>query len=141
MKKFRILAILAVLIAVLIPVAVSAGGVFYCSTSVTSGGDGSYYNPWACSTEGQLDYVINDMICDTYYGGYLYQTFTDSYRYNVITWYSADDCRVTYSADYAGYPPYTGVEVPVPIIIGAVALVGTGMLVAGIALRRKKNAV
>lgn len=141
MKKFRIFAIVAVLIAVLIPVAVSAGGVFYCSTSVTSGGNGSYYNPWACSTDAQLDTVINDRICDTYYGGYLYQIFPGSYRYRVITWYSAADCRVTYTADYTGYPPYTGVEVPVPIIIGVVALVGTGMLVAGVVLRRKKNAV
>jgi hypothetical protein len=141
MKKFRILAIVAVLIAVLIPVAVNAGGVFYCSTNITSGGSGSYYNPWACSTAAQLDYVIDDRICDIYHGGYLYQIFTNSYRYNIITWYSADNCRVTYSADYTGYPPYTGVEVPVPIIIGVVALVGTGMLVAGLALRRKKNAV
>lgn len=141
MKKIRIIVIVAVLIAVLIPIAVNAGGLFYCSNSITSGGSGSYNNPWACSTADQLDYVINDRICDTYHGGYLYQIFTNSYRYNVITWYSASDCRVTYSADYSGYPPYTGVEVPVPIIIGVVALVGTGMLVAGLALRRKKNAV
>jgi len=141
MKKIRIIALVAVLIALLIPVAVSAGGVFYCSTSVTTGGTGSYSNPWACSTDDQLDYVINDVICDTYYGGYLYQIFPGSYRYHVITWYSTNDCRVTYSADYSGYPPYTGVDVPVPLIIGAVALVGTGLLVAGMAIRRKKSAV
>ena len=69
MKKFRILLIGAVLIAVLIPLAASAGGVFYCSTSVTSGGYGTYSRPWACSTDDQLDYVIDDVICEDYHGG------------------------------------------------------------------------
>ena len=140
MKKFRIFTIVVVLIAVLIPVAVGASGVFYCSDSITSGGNGRYYDPWACSTANQLDNVIDD-IGETYYGGYLYQIFPDSYRYYVITWYSDDDWRVTYTDDYAGYPPYSGVEVPVPLIVGAVTLVGTGMLLAGVSLRRKKEAI
>ena len=141
MKKLRIIAVLAIMIAVLIPVAVSAAGVFYCSTSVTTGGVGSYYDPWACSTDEQLDTVIDDRICDIYTGGYLYQIFPDSYRYQVITWYSVDDCRVTSSVDYAGIPPYTGVNVPTPYIVGAVALVGAGLLAAGIVWRRKRAAV
>jgi len=138
MKKFRIFLLMAVLIAVLIPITASAGGVFYCSTSVSSGGSGTYGRPWACSTDDQLDYVIDDVICEDYYGGYLYRIFPDSYRYMVITWYNYVDCRVTYTADYAGYPPYSGVEVPTPYIIGAVALVGAGMLAAGLIWRKKR---
>ena len=141
MKKFRLLIIVVVLIALIIPVAVSAAGTFYCSANVTSGGTGTYWDPWACSTDAQLDTIIDDVICDQYYGGYLYQIFSTSYRYRVITWYSATDCRVTYTADYSGYPPYTGVEVPVPLIIGGAAVVGALMLLAGIMLRRRRISV
>ncbi len=141
MKKLRFLAILAVMIALMVPVAVSAAGVFYCSTSVTTGGSGTLGDPWACSDDTQLDSVINDMICDTYFGGSLYQIFPDSYRYHVITWYSAVDCRVTSTTDYAGGPPYTGVNLPTPYIFGAVTLVGVGLLAAGIVIRRKRVAV
>jgi hypothetical protein len=141
MKKLRIIALMALLIAILIPVSVSAAGVFYCSTSITVGGTGSYADPWACSDDTQLDTVINDYICDTHGGGYLYQIFTDSYRYHVVTWYSAADCRVTSTTDYAGYPPSTGVDLPTPMIVGGVAVLGAGLVAAGILLRRKRAAV
>jgi hypothetical protein len=141
MKKLRIIAILAILIAILIPVTVNAGGVFYCSTSITVDGTGSYTDPWACSDDTQLDTVINDYICDTYSGGYLYQIFPDSYRYHVITWYSDVDCRVTSTTDYAGYPPSTGVDLPTPWIVGGVAVLGAGLVAAGILLRRKRAVV
>jgi len=84
MKKFRILIIYAVLVAVLIPGTVSAAGVFYCSTTDATGGDGSYDDPWACTDAAELDIVINDQICDIYNGGSLYQVYPDSYRYHVI---------------------------------------------------------
>lgn len=143
MKKLQIIlviTIVAAMLVVLVPGEVDAAGVFYCSTSVTTGGDGSYDNPWACSTEDQLQSVIDDSICDIYFGGSLYQVFPSSYTYKVVTWYSSDDCRVTSSTDYAGAPPYTGVDVPTPYIVGAVALAGAGMLAAGIYLRRKITA-
>ena len=141
MKKLRILAIFAILIAVMIPVAVSAAGVFYCSTSVAVGGTGSQGDPWACSDDTQLNSVIDDQICDIYNGGYLYQIFPSSYSYHEITWYSASDCRITSTANYAGYPPGTGVDLPAPYIIGAVAVVGAGLLAVGLVIRRKRIAV
>jgi len=141
MKKLRLLAILAILIAVLIPVAVSAAGTFYCSTSVTIGGTGTLADPWACSDATQLDSVIDDQICAVYSGGDLYQIFPSSYRYHVVTYYSATDCRVTSTYDYVGYPPSTGPDVPTPYIVGAVALVGAGLVAAGfIIIRRRKLA-
>ena len=141
MKKLRLLAILAILIAVMIPVAVSAAGTFYCSSSVITGGTGTLTDPWACSDATQLDSVISDQICDVYSGGDLYQIFPSSYRYHVVTWYSTTDCRVTATYDYAGYPPSTGPDVPTPYIVGAVALVGAGLVAAGfIIIRRRKLA-
>ena len=141
MKKFRMIIIFSVLVALLIPGTVSAAGVFYCSTTDATGGDGSYDDPWACTDAAELDIVINDQICDIYTGGYLYQVFPDSYRYHVVTWYSVDDCRVTSTVDYAGIPPYTGVEVPTPYIVAGAVVLGAGLLVAGIFLRRKKALV
>ncbi len=139
MKKFRMIAILAVLLAVLIPGTVSAAGVFYCSTTDATGGVGSIDDPWACTDAAELAIVINDQICDIYSGGYLYEVFPTSYRYHVVTWYSVDDCRVTSSVDYAGIPPYTGVELPTPYIVGGAVVLGAGLLVAGIMLRKKKT--
>ena len=138
MKKYRIIAILAIMIALLIPGAVNAAGTFYCSTSVTVGGSGTLADPWACSDDTQLQSVIDDQICDVYNGGDLYQIFPASYRYHVITWYSVDDCRVTASFDYAGYPPSTGVEIGTPYIVGGVALLGAGLVAAGLLIRRRK---
>ncbi len=140
MKKFRILAIFAILVAIMIPTAVSAAGTFYCSSTVTMGGTGTLSDPWACSDATQLDSVINDQVCDIYSGGDLYQLFPNSYRYHVVTWYSVTDCRVTATYDYAGYPPYTGVNIATPYIIGIVALAGAGLVAAGFFIRRKRAA-
>ncbi|NQS91363.1 MAG: hypothetical protein HQ574_03055 [Chloroflexi bacterium] len=140
MKKFRVLAIFAILVAIMIPSAVSAAGTFYCSSTVTTGGTGTLTDPWACSDATQLDSVINDQVCDIYSGGDLYQLFPDSYRYHVVTYYSVTDCRVTATYDYAGYPPYTGVNIATPYIIGIVALAGAGLVAAGFFIRRKRAA-
>jgi len=138
MKKYRLIAALAIMIALLIPGVVTAAGTFYCSSSVTTGGTGTLTDPWACSDDTQLQSVIDDQICDIYNGGDLYQLFPASYRYHVITWYSMDDCRVTATYDYAGYPPSTGIEVGTPYIVGGVALLGAGLVAAGLLIRRKR---
>lgn len=141
MKKIRIIAVLVLLFSALIPNVVNAGGTFYCSTSVTTDGTGTLGAPWACSDDTQLQSVIDDKVCDIYSGGVLYQIFPDSYRYHVITYYSSADCRVTSTFDYAGFPPSTGVDVPTPYIVGGVALLGAGLVAAGIILRRRQTAL
>ncbi len=138
MKKLRLIAILAIMAALLIPGAVNAAGTFYCSTSVTTGGTGTLTDPWACSDDTQLQSVIDDQICAIYSGGDLYQLFPASYRYHVVTFYSADDCRVTATYDYAGYPPSTGVGIGTPYVVGGIALLGAGLVAAGLLLRRKR---
>ena len=144
MKKFRnilLIAVFAVMIVGMVPSSVDAAGTFYCSTSVLTGGTGTLSDPWACSDATQLDTVINDQICDLYSGGDLYQLFPDSYRYHVVSWYSATDCRVTATYDYAGYPPSTGVDLATPYVIGIVAFVGVGLVAAGYFILRRRNQV
>jgi hypothetical protein len=141
MKKIRILAIAALVAAVLIPAAVLAGGTFYCSTTAATDGDGTLNNPWMCTTEEELNTVIDDRICATYLGGNLYEIFPDSYTLHVITYYSASDCRVTSSTDFAGFPPDTGVNIPTPVIVAGAALAGAGLVAAGIFLKNKQEEV
>jgi hypothetical protein len=138
MKKIRILMIVAVFIALLIPVAVSAAGVFYCSASISSGGDGSYAYPWACSTDAQVNSIINDVICRQYNGGHLYRIFANSYVYYRITPVAATvpQCTVT-QTEYPGYPPNTGPDLPLPLILGTAAVIGVVLVGAGLTLRRR----
>jgi hypothetical protein len=141
LRKILIVAIFAVMVVGLVPSSVNAAGTFYCSTTVLSGGTGTLDDPWACSDDTQLQSVIADQICDLYSGGDLYQLFPSSYRYHVVTWYSTTDCRVTATYDYAGYPPYTGVDIATPYMIGIIALVGAGLVAAGYVLIRRRKQV
>lgn len=137
MKKIHIILITALLIAVLIPVAVSAAGVFYCSANKSTGGAGTWANPWACSTNAQVDNLIN-IICYDYYGGHLYRIFDSYYVYYRIEWGGVQTrCTVT-SAEYPGYPPNTGVELPMPLMLAGGAALGLLLVGAGVFLRRGK---
>ena len=140
MKKLRITLILAILAALMIPIAVQAAGAFYCSANRTTDGAGTYANPWACSTQEQLDYVIYDLVCQTYHGGVLFRMFPTSYVFYEIAWLGPniqEPCSIVRQIEYPGRPPRTGVEVPAPLIaslavFAALALGGVGMI-----LRRK----
>lgn len=137
MKKIRVLLLAALLIAVLIPVAVSAAGVFYCSTLIGSGGNGSFANPWACSTNAQLQNIIQDIICTRYYGGNLYQIFSGYYVHHRIEWVAGrQTCTVT-STEYPGFPPNTGVDLPLPLLLASVAVAGVALVGVGFLLKRK----
>jgi hypothetical protein len=140
MSKLRIALVAALLVALLSPFAVLAAGTFYCNTGITSGGNGTYASPWACNTPDQLHYVIYDLVCARYGGGVLYAIRPGGYTYYNIAYTSQNGqwvCNITYQADYPGYPPNTGVDLPAPLIAalaGAAALV---LVVAGLLLRRK----
>ena len=86
MKKLRYVLIVAILLAVLIPFTVQAAGTFYCSASYSGDGSGTFANPWGCSTQQELDYVINTLICGRYGGGVLYRLFPTSYVFYDIVW-------------------------------------------------------
>jgi len=143
MKKMRIIMVAAVLMMLLIPTAVSAAGTFYCSALKSSGGVGTYANPWACSTDAQLNTVIYVYVCYQYGGGHLYQVYENSYIYYriervpVVT--GQYECRITFRGEYPGFPPDTGPDIPLPLILGAAAVAGGLLLVAGITLRRRRS--
>ena len=142
MNKLRILMVCAVLFALMIPAAVSAAGVFYCSTLRSSGGSGTYNDPWACSTNEQFNTVVYDYICYRYGGGHLYRIYSSSYVYYRIEWVASQQrCDITYQSEHPGYPPRTGAEIPVPLIMGGAAAVGLIFLGVGLALRRGKAAI
>ncbi len=111
MAKMRIALIIAIMVALMVFFAVLAAGTFYCNTNLTSGGSGTYANPWACSNAEQLNYVINDLICERYGGGVLYAIRLGGYAYYDISYTDQNGqwvCNVTYQTDYPGYPPNTG---------------------------------
>lgn len=142
MKNIRIAIVLAVVLALLIPMTVNAAGTFYCSSLIASGGDGSYAYPWACADQTQLDYIIYDVICNQYSGGVLFRILATSYIYYQIEWLVVDGqsvCTITNSAEFPGYPPDTGVELPAPVIIGGIAALGGALILAGMYIRRKRS--
>jgi len=140
MKKLHIALIVAFLLALLLPFTVQAAGTFFCSATRTQGGDGTYADPWACKTQDQLNFVINDVICTRYGGGILYRLFPYSYVYYDIVQVVQNDqttCVIRRQAEYPGYPPNTGVELPAPMI--AAFAVGGALVLGfvGMMLRRK----
>lgn len=138
MKNFRIFLIVSVLVALLIPMTVHAAGTFYCSALLSSGGNGTWASPWACSSEAQLNTVIYDYICARYGGGHLYRIFAGSYVYYRIDWVpGTQTCTIGYTAEFPGYPPNTGPDLPLPLILAAGGAAGAVLLVAGLTLRRK----
>jgi hypothetical protein len=137
MKKLRYVLIVAILLAVLIPFTVQAAGTFYCSASLTGGGSGAYGNPWGCSTQQELDNVINTFICGQYGGGVLYRLFPTSYVFYDIVYTVGAACTIRFQAEYPGRPPRTGVNLPAPLVAtlavaGALVIGGVGLV-----LRRK----
>jgi hypothetical protein len=137
MKKLRYVLIGAILLAVLIPFTVQAAGTFYCSASYSGTGSGTFASPWGCSTQQELDYVINTLICGRYGGGVLYRLFPTSYVFFDIVWSTDQVCTIRFQAEYPGRPPRTGVNLPAPLIAslavaGALVIGGVGLV-----LRRK----
>jgi len=144
MYKLKVAVFLAILVAFLVPMAVSAAGTFYCS-ALYSGpdGNGSYRYPWPCANQEQLNRVIYEYICNGHGGGHLYQILAGGYVYYRIEWIYQQNqrtCVVTYKSEHPGYPPHTGVDLPTPMIIGLAIGAAMLLLVVGLVLRRKSVA-
>ena len=142
MKKLLILIVVVLLASLMLPATAQAAGVFYCSALEDGGGNGTWANPWGCSTEDQLNNIIDDVICQQYYGGFLFRIYADAYQVYRITWVGVRQaCTVDISQRYPGYPPNTGPEnFPVPLVLGGVGIVAVGLLAGGLVLRRKRFA-
>lgn len=140
MSKFRIfLIVLVALILLILPLSAAGaqGPYYYCSAARTSGGSGTYYDPWACSTDAQRQAVI-DTVCRLG-GGTVYQIFTGEYVVIYVSW-NGQQCVATVGQRYPGYPPNTGVDLPAPLIFGGVALLGIALVGGGLLLRRNRQA-
>ena len=142
MNKIRMAILIGAVLALLIPTAVGAAGTFYCSTLINSGGNGSFANPWACSTDQQFNTVVYDYICNRYGGGNLYRIFVDSYIFYRIEWIYQNNqrvCSIVYQSEYPGYPPNTGPDIPYPLVLGSAMTGGAVLIVSGLALRKKRT--
>jgi len=135
MNKIRIAVFVALVLALVVPFSAQAAGVFYCSALYNSGGIGTYANPWACPDQASPNHIINDIICPAG-GGWLYQIQAGAYEYFRIEWVN-NQCTVTYQQRYYGYPPNTGVNLPMPLLVGSVAGFGALLIVGGVFLRRR----
>jgi len=143
MRKIRTAIIITALLGLLIPATVSAAGTFFCSDLIASGGNGTYASPWACSNEQQFNQVVQ-VICNRYGGGNLYRIFIDSYIFYRIEWVYQNNqqvCTIVYQSEYPGYPPNTGPDIPYPLVLGSAMTGGAVLIVAGLALRKKREAL
>lgn len=138
MYKLRIAILVALVVALMVPFSVQAAGVFYCSTLRSGGGIGTYADPWGCANAEQFNYVVYDVICARG-GGWLYEIYDGAYVYHRIEWVNRQ-CSITWSQRYPGYPPNTGVNLPMPLLVGLAASAGIVMIVGGVALRRRQTA-
>jgi hypothetical protein len=132
-----LLVVFALLVVPLFNTHAQTGPWYYCSATRTTGGNGTYYDPWACSNQSQLN-TVTDTICRLG-GGSLYRIFTGSYVIYYVN-YTANGCTVTQDGEYTGYPPNTGPDVPLPLIIGGVVSIGLLFVAAGLMLRRRSVA-
>jgi hypothetical protein len=57
--------------------------------------------------------------------------------YRVRTLDDQGNCPITSEGWQRGLPPNTGIDLPVPIIVGGLALIGAGLLAAGLLVRRR----
>jgi LPXTG-motif cell wall-anchored protein len=139
MNKLRVAIFMALILALIVPfTAQAATYVYYCSTLRSGGGSGSYADPWGCANADQFNYVVNDVICPAG-GGWLYQVYDGYYTYHRIEWVNRQ-CSITWTQQYRGYPPNTGVTLPMPLLVGLVGAAGVVLIVGGLVLRRRKMA-
>lgn len=141
MSKIRIILVtLIVLFLVALPlsVAMAQGPYYYCSASRTSGGSGTFYDPWACGSDALMS-TVSDTICRLG-GGTLYKIYAGSYVTIYIRW-TGNMCEATVGREYPGYPPNTGVNLPAPLLYGGVAVAGIGLVAVGLVIRRKHQTI
>lgn len=139
MNRIRIAILVALVLALMLPFSVQAAGVYYCSGLLTgTGGNGTFAYPWACPDQASLNRIIYDVICPAG-GGWLYQIQSGYFIYYRIEWVN-NQCTITFQQRYNGYPPNTGVNLPMPMLVASVAGFGALLIVGGVFLRRKTAA-
>jgi hypothetical protein len=139
MYKLRIAIVVSILLALVAAATASAAGAFYCSEAKSSGGNGTFNNPWGCSTENQFQNEVVHTVCTVYHGGDIYRVRLGGYTWYRYSWVDGQ-CRLINQQDFRGYPPNTGVNFPMPMIIGLAVAAAAVLIVAGVYLRRRSTA-
>jgi hypothetical protein len=83
-------------------------------------------------TDNGADPILYELCCDcTTPGG--------TWKYRLREWYADGTCPVVQPLEgwYDGLPPGTGIDLPTPVIVGGLAVIGAGLLAAGILVRRR----
>jgi hypothetical protein len=83
--------------------------------------------------EGGVDPILYEMCCDC---------GTDpagSWLFRVRIWESDGDCPIDpLNPDWIeGLPPGTGIELPAPLVVGGLAILGVGLVASGVLVRRR----
>ena len=84
-------------------------------------------------TDNGADPILYEMCCDC-------TTTAGSWKYRLREWHADGTCPITQPAEggwLTGLPPGTGIDLPAPLIIGGLAVIGAGLLAAGVLVRRR----
>ena len=139
MKKVLIAICLILLLSLIATNVLAQTPVYYCSYSVGTGGDGSYAYPWQCTNSTQLSQIVSN-ICASHSSAVLYQIVSNGYYYHTIGTPSGGTCQITSSLFYSGYPPDTGITLPVPLMLSAMVALGVALMGGGYLIYRKRYA-
>lgn len=83
-------------------------------------------------TDNGKDPILYELCCDC-------TTAEGSWKFRIREWRADGTCPVVQPEEgwYDGLPPGTGIDLPAPVIIGGLALMGGGLLAAGVLVRRR----
>jgi hypothetical protein len=78
------------------------------------------------------DPILYEMCCDC-------TTTEGTWKFRIREWRSDGTCPVTQPKEgwITGLPPGTGIDLPVPFIVGGLTIIGVGLLAAGLLVRRR----
>lgn len=119
---------------VLLPLTVRADNTYFCSASVSEGGNGSATSPWACADETQLEAAINTVCANG--GGTLLRSLGEDFVTYAVQPVENAGCTVT-SEVSPGQPPTAGGDSLLSPVLLAVGVIGVAALILGVVLRAR----
>jgi hypothetical protein len=83
-------------------------------------------------TDNGDDPILYELCCDC-------STPEGSWKFRLREWHDDGTCPVIQPEEgwYDGLPPGTGIDLPAPVIVGGLAVIGAGLMVAGVVVRRR----
>lgn len=83
-------------------------------------------------TDNGNDPILYELCCDC-------STPEGSWKYRLREWHDDGTCPIIQPEEgwLDGLPPGTGIDLPTPVIVGGLAVMGVGLLAAGVLVRRR----